>query len=101
MSALGAGVRDGGVDFGRPGIDASAQRLRLLEALVAQPGGDVERTLTMMAQDHEALVGVELLVGARGDVAHGHQYTAGNARGLKFPRFAYVDEPRLAFAKKS
>ena len=45
-----------------------------------------------MAQDYQALVGVEFLMGPGGDVAHGHVYAAFDVGGGEFPRLADVDE---------
>jgi hypothetical protein len=46
----------------------------------------------MMAEDHDGCVGVEFLVGARGDFAHGHEERTGKARGLELPGFADVEK---------
>ena len=60
----------------------------MLETLVTEPYSHIERALPVMAKDHEPFVGIEFLVGARGNVAHGHQQRAVNARGGKLPWLA-------------
>jgi len=92
---------DGWVDFSRPGVDAAAEGLGVFESLISEPGGDVEGTLSVVAEDDEVLVGIEFLMGARGDVTHGHEQAAGDAGCFKFPWFADIDEASLVFAEKS
>lgn len=55
----------------------------------------------MVAEDDEVFFGVELLVGACGDVAHGHGDGAGKAGERKFRRLADIDEAGFLFAEKS
>src|ERR1700722_18198999 len=50
-------ARNVGVDGAGPVVDAAGEGLRVLEALVAQPHGDGERTLAVMAEDDDGLVG--------------------------------------------
>jgi hypothetical protein len=91
---LGLVARDSRVDGSGPGVDASGEGLDVLETLVAEPHGYAEGTGSMVAEDNDGLVGVELLVGAGGYFAHGHKKGAGNVGGLVFPRFADVEEKR-------
>jgi hypothetical protein len=88
--ALVAG--DGGVDGAGPGVDAAGEGLNLLEALVAEPHGDAEGAGSVMAEDDDGGVGVELGVGAGGDFAHGHEQRVGEAGGLELPGLADVEE---------
>ena len=92
---------DGWIDFSGPCVDAAAKGLGVFESLIAEPGGDVERTLSVVAEDDEVLVGIEFLIGARGDVAHGHEEAAIDAGYFKFPWFADIDEASLVFTEKS
>lgn len=48
----------------------------------------------MVAEDYDVGVGVEFLVGAGGDLSHGHQERVGQAGGLKLPEFADVKKER-------
>jgi hypothetical protein len=81
---------DGGIDGSGPGVDASGQGLGVLKALIAEPHGDVERAGSVMADDDDGLVGVEFVVGAGGDFAHGNEDRVGDTGGLVLPGFAYV-----------
>ena len=64
----------------------------MFEALVAEPHGYAERTCSVVAEDDDGLVGVELLVGAGGYFAHGHEEGARKIGGLVFPWLADVEE---------
>ncbi len=64
----------------------------MVEALVAEPHGDGEGAGSVVAEDDDGGVGVELLVGAGGDFAHGHEERVGEAGGLVLPGFADVEE---------
>lgn len=90
----------GWVDFSGPGIDAAAEGLGVFESLIAEPGGDVEGTLSVVAENDEMLVRIEFLMGARGHVAHGHEQAAVDAGCFKFPWFADIDEASLVFAEE-
>src|SRR5216683_8439259 len=81
---------DGGVDGPGPGVDASGERLGVLEALVAEPHGYAEGAGSVVAEDDDGGVGVELLVGAGGDLAHWHEERVGQAGGLVLPGLAHV-----------
>ena len=85
---------NGGVDGAGPVIDAAGERLDMIESLVAKPEGDVEGAYAVVAEDDDGGVGVKLLVGARGNFAHWHQDTAGQAGGLNFPGLADVEQDR-------
>jgi hypothetical protein len=50
-----------------------------------------------MAEDHQALFGIEFPGGARRDLAHGEEKTALNVRGGELPWLADVDESGLFF----
>ena len=54
----GSVAGDGGVDDGGPEIDAAGERLGVLEALLAEPHGDVERARAVVAEDDDGLIGV-------------------------------------------
>jgi len=45
----------------------------------------------VVAEDEQPVVGVEFLVGAGGELAHGNQRAAFNMRGGMLPRLAHVD----------
>ena len=64
----------------------------MVEALVAEPHGDVEGAGAVVAHDDDGLVGVEFGVGAGGDVAHGHEEGVGEAGGLVLPGLADVEQ---------
>lgn len=64
----------------------------MFEALGAEPQGDVERAGSVVAEDDDGLVGVELLVGTGGDVAHGHKEGSADGRGFDLPGLADVEE---------
>jgi hypothetical protein len=85
---------DGGVDGAGPGVDAAGEGLGVVEALVAEPHGDGERTLSVMAEDDDGGVGVELLMGAGGYFAHGHEERVGQVSRLELPGFADVEQER-------
>jgi hypothetical protein len=85
---------DGGVDGCGPVVDAASEGLRVFEALLPEPHGDVEGARAVVAEDDDGLVGVELLVGAGGDVAHGHEGGAGDGGGLSLPGLADVEQKR-------
>jgi hypothetical protein len=74
---------NGGVDGAGPFVDAAREGLDVGEVLVAEPHGDGERTLAVVAEDDDGLIGVEFGVGAGGDFAHGHQKRTGEAGKLK------------------
>ena len=63
----------------------------MVEALFAEPHGYGEGALAVVAEDDDGLVGVELSVGAGGDVAHGHGDAAEAGFG-EFPGFANVEQ---------
>ena len=88
---------DGRIDLCRPRLNAAGQRLRLLKSLVAKPCGYIQRPLPMMAKNNDAFIRIEFLVGATGNITHGHQQAAGNVRRFKLPWLAYVDEPSFVF----
>ena len=83
---------DGGVDEGGPGVDAAGDGLGLLEALLAEPRGDGEGAGAVVAEDEDGGVFVELLMGAAGDLVHGHEGAAFDVRGLVLPGLADVEE---------
>jgi hypothetical protein len=81
---------EGGVDGAGPGVNASGEGLDVLEALVAEPHGDAERTCPVVAEDDYLLIWIEFRVGAGGDLAHGHEERVGEGGGLVLPGLAYV-----------
>ena len=85
-------ARYDGIDVARPFVDAARQGLSMIEALVAKPHGDRQRSRTVVTKDYDMRVGIEFRVGARGDFAHGHEQGIGQAGGLKFPRLADVEQ---------
>ena len=85
---------DGGIDGAGPGVDAAGEGLGALEALVAEPHGHGERALAVVTEDNDGGVGVELGVGAGGDVAHGHQDGVRQGGGVELPGLANVEEDR-------
>ena len=66
----------------------------MIEALIAEPHGDGERALSVMAKDDDGSIGVEFLMGARGYFAHGHEERVGQAGGLELPGLADVKQDR-------
>lgn len=84
--------RDGLIDAAGPGVYAAGERLGVLEALVAEPHGDGKRTLSVMTEDDDGLVGIEFGVGAGGDVPHGHQERSGKAGGLGLPGLSDIEQ---------
>ncbi len=72
----------------------------MFEALVAQPCGYVEGALSVMAEDGDVFLGIKFLVGARGDIAHGHEGAGFDVGGGVFPGLADIDEAGLVFAEK-
>ena len=77
--------KDRRIHFSGPGFDASAQRLRVLESLIAEPGSHIERSLSVVAENDEMLVGIEFLVSTARNVAHRHQQAALDAGCLNIP----------------
>jgi hypothetical protein len=67
----------------------------LLEALLAEPNGDVEGACAVVAEHDDGLVWIEFLVGAGGDVAHGHQQGIFDVGGAELPWLADVEEDRF------
>lgn len=78
------------VDGAGPGVDAAGERLGMVEALGAEPHGDGEGALAVVAEDDDVAIGVEFGVGSGGDVSHGHQDGSRETGGLGFPRLAHV-----------
>jgi hypothetical protein len=66
--------------------------LGLVEALLAEPGGDGERASAVVAEDEDGGVFVELLVGAGGDFVHGDEGRGGDVGGGVLPGLADVEE---------
>jgi hypothetical protein len=75
-----------------PAVDSSAHGLDFIEALLAEPVGDGQRTDSVMTDDDDVGVGVELLVGAGGNVAHGNVLCAVDFGSVEFPGLAHVEE---------
>lgn len=73
----------------------------MFEPLVAEPRCDVKRPLSVMTENDQPLIGIEFLVGARRDIAHGHVHAAVDVCGREFPRFAHVDESDFFVLEKS
>ncbi len=84
-------ARNSGIDFQGPAIDASGERFRGGNALLAEPVGYVEAAHPVVAVTDDRLVGVELLE-IRGDRSHGDKHGAFNTALRIFPGFADVDE---------
>src|SRR5579884_1408946 len=57
----------------RPCVYASAQRLHVVKALIAQPDGNIHRAHSVMADCDDMRIGIKLMMGTAGDFAHGHQ----------------------------
>lgn len=85
---------DCGVYGAGPGVYASCQGLDVLEALVAQPHGDVEGAGAVVAEDNDWGVRIEFGVGAGWHVPHGDQMGVGEVGGLVFPGLANVEQER-------
>ena len=64
----------------------------MVEALLAEPHGDVEGASAVVAEDDDGLVGVEFLVCAGGHISHGHEDGSEDGGGLGFPRFADIEQ---------
>lgn len=86
--------RDGGVDGAGPVVDASGEGLDVGKVLPAQPHGDGERSLTVVAEDDDGLVGIEFGIGAGGNIAHRHEDRIGEACGAELPGLTDVEDKR-------
>jgi len=64
----------------------------MVKTLISKPHCDGEGTGAVVADDDDFLVGVELLVGPGGYVAHGHKDGAGQAGESGFPWLANVEQ---------
>src|ERR1019366_1755153 len=84
------------IDLLCPAVDASTQRLRFFETLLPQPRGHVHRAHAMMANHHNVFFGVEFLIEARRNIAHGNQFAVCNLRNLEFPGLADVKQHELS-----
>ena len=80
------------VDLEGPGVDAAGDRLRLVEALLAEPVSHRKAARAVVAEDEQVVFRVEFLVGSPGELAHGDEGAAGDAGGGELPEFADVDE---------
>ena len=89
--ALVAGDRR--VDGAGPLVDAAGEGLDVIEALLAEPHGDVEGAGAVVAEDDGGAIGVELLE-AGGDIAHGDVGGAGDGGDLELPGFTDVEQQR-------
>lgn len=85
---------DGGVDGAGPGVDTAGEGLGVVEALVAEPHGDGERALSVVAEDDDGPIRIEFGVGARGNLAHRHQKRVREAGDLELNRLADIEEKR-------
>ena len=85
-------ARHGRVDGAGPGVYTAGEGLGVVEALLAEPHGDVEGAGTVVAEDDDGGVGVELVVGAAGDLAHGHEQGVGEVRRFVLPGLADVED---------
>ena len=90
LALSGLVTGDFGVDRAGPGVDAAGEGLYVGESLLAEPEGDVQRASSVVAHDYNWGIGVELSMGAGGDVSHGHEDRVGDASGLMLPGFADV-----------
>lgn len=63
----------------------------MLEALLAEPHGDVERACAVVAKDDGRTFGVKLYEAGR-DIAHGDRGGAGDAGNLDLPGFPDVNQ---------
>src|SRR5271165_5638757 len=84
--------RHGGVDFGRPGVDAAAERLGVFEALVAEPDSDIHRADSVVAESDDVGFRVQLAKCPGRDVAHRDVGAAFDVRGFVLPRLAHIEE---------
>jgi hypothetical protein len=87
-------ARHCGIDGSGPGVDASGERLGVIEALVAEPHGYAQRTGSVVADDDDGCIRVEFLVGAGCYFAHGHEEGIGQVGSLELPWLADVQEKR-------
>lgn len=86
-----------GVDDPGPAIDSPCEGLDVLEPLVAKPHSDGEGTDSVVTEDDDGLVGVQLLVGAGGDLPHGHEERVWKGRCVELPWLADIqDQGRIA-----
>lgn len=79
-----------GIDDLRPAIDTARERLGLLKTLFAEPHGHGERSGSMVAENDDRLVRIELLMSAGWNVSHGHQDRSGQVCSVKLPWLADV-----------
>lgn len=80
------------INLFRPGVDATAQRLRAVESLLAQPVGHAHGADAVMADNDDMFVGIKFLVGAAGDVSHGDQHRSSDFGHFELPGFANVEQ---------
>lgn len=64
----------------------------MLKPLRTKPHRHVERARTMMAQDHDGTVGIELCMSPRRNVAHWHQGRTRQSRQLVLPWLTHIEE---------
>jgi hypothetical protein len=81
-----------GIDFAGPGFDAPGNRLRCIESLLAEPVGHAEGTRSVVAEDEQAVVRIEFLMGPRGYVAHRHEQAGVDFGSCIFPTLADINE---------
>jgi hypothetical protein len=81
-----------GVDDSRPPIDSSSKRLSVLEALFAEPHSHRKRTCSVVTENDNRLIGIELLMRTRGYVAHWHEDRLRKVCGVKLPWLSNVQQ---------
>src|SRR5579864_6150962 len=75
-----------------PRVNAAAHGLCLLEPLLPQPYRHIHRAHAVMTNHYHVIVGIEFLMRSRRHIAHRHQRCAIDARSLKFPGLANIEQ---------
>ena len=83
---------DVGVDLAGPGFDAAGDGLGFGEALIAEPSGDREGAGSVVAEDEDGGVFVELVEGAGGDLGHGDEEGVFEVGVVELPGLADVEQ---------
>src|SRR5579862_190785 len=87
-------ARNRRVDFQGPAVNATRQRLRLLDSLRAQPRRHVQATLPVVAVADHILIHVKLLQ-VSGNRPHGNEFCALDPAGFVFPRLAHINQEKI------
>jgi hypothetical protein len=81
-----------GVDGSGPAVNSASERLSVLEALLAEPHSHGKRTCSVVTENDNRLIGIELLMRTRGNVAHRHEDRIRKVCGVKLPWLSNVQQ---------